>query len=39
MRLQDKDWVFRKEGDEQFLGVEVHTAGQAQTSMQQIQKG
>ena len=27
MRLQDKDWVFRKDGDHQFRRVEVHALG------------
>ena len=29
MRLQDKDWVFRKEGDNRFRRVEVHADGVA----------
>jgi len=27
MRLQDKDWIFRKEGSNRFRRVEVHTSG------------
>ena len=27
MRLQDKDWVFRKEGQNQFRKIEVHSSG------------
>ena len=29
IRLQDRDWVFRKDSDKQFRRVEVHTAGEA----------
>jgi cobalt-zinc-cadmium efflux system membrane fusion protein len=36
IRLQDRDWVFRKDSDKQFHRVEVHTAGQAADQMQQI---
>ncbi len=39
IRLQDRDWVFRKDSDKQFHRVEVHTAGQAADQMQQIQDG
>jgi len=39
IRLQDKDWVFRKDGAQQFRRIEVHTAGQASDQMQQIQEG
>jgi membrane fusion protein, heavy metal efflux system len=39
IRLQDKDWVFRKDGDKQFRRVEVYTGGQAADQMQQIQDG
>jgi cobalt-zinc-cadmium efflux system membrane fusion protein len=39
MRLQDKDWVFRKEGPQQFRRVEVHPLGENPDGMQQIQEG
>lgn len=39
LRLQDKDWVFRKEGAQQFRRVEVHTRGENSSEMQQIQDG
>jgi multidrug efflux pump subunit AcrA (membrane-fusion protein) len=39
IRLQDRDWVFRKDSDKQFHRVEVHTAGQSLDQMQQIQDG
>jgi cobalt-zinc-cadmium efflux system membrane fusion protein len=39
MRLQDKDWVFRKDGRQQFRRVEVHTSGETADGMQQIQDG
>jgi len=35
MRLQDKDWVFRKEGS-QFRRIEVHALGGTSDGMQQI---
>jgi cobalt-zinc-cadmium efflux system membrane fusion protein len=35
MRLQDKDWVFRKEGA-QFRRIEVHALGGTSDGMQQI---
>jgi membrane fusion protein, heavy metal efflux system len=38
IRLQDKDWVFRKDGAQQFRRVEVHTAG-VSDQMQQIREG
>ncbi len=38
MRLQDKDWVFRKEGV-QFRRVEVRSLGEAANGMQHIQDG
>ena len=38
IRLQDKDWVFRKDGAQRFRRVEVHT-GEASDQMQQIQEG
>ena len=39
IRLQDKDWVFRKEGPQQFRRVEVHTLGGIADGMQPIQDG
>ena len=38
MRLQDKDWVFRKEGS-QFRRVEVRPLGEGANGMQQVQDG
>jgi cobalt-zinc-cadmium efflux system membrane fusion protein len=37
IRLQDKDWVFRKDGAQQFRRVEVHTLGGIADGMQPIQ--
>ena len=39
MRLQDKDWVFRKEGAQQFRRVEVRSLGVTADGMLQIQDG
>jgi len=39
MRLQDKDWVFRKEGERQFRRVEVSVLGASPDGMQQIRNG
>ena len=39
IRLQDKDWVFRKDGPQQFRRVEVHTAGEGSDQMQQVRDG
>jgi cobalt-zinc-cadmium efflux system membrane fusion protein len=39
MRLQDKDWVFRKEGQSQFRKTEVHTQGVTEDGFQQLQDG
>lgn len=39
MRLQDKDWVFRKEGQNQFRKLEVHTAGTTPDALQEIHDG
>lgn len=39
MRLQDKDWVFRKEGPSQFRKTEVHTQGVTEDGFQQLQDG
>ena len=37
MRLQDKDWVFRKDGARSFRRIEVHTLGSNPDGTQQIQ--
>lgn len=39
MRLQDKDWVFRKEGQGQFRKTEVHTRGATDDGFQELQDG
>jgi membrane fusion protein, heavy metal efflux system len=39
LRLQDKDWVFRKDSSQQFRRVEVHAMGENSDGMQQIQDG
>ena len=39
IRLQDKDWAFRKDGAQQFRRVEVHTLGEIADGMQPIQDG
>jgi membrane fusion protein, heavy metal efflux system len=39
MRLQDKDWVFCKEGKNQFRKTEVHTQGVTDDGYQQLQDG
>jgi cobalt-zinc-cadmium efflux system membrane fusion protein len=39
MRLQDKDWVFRKEGQNQFRKTEVHTLGVTEDGFQELQDG
>ncbi len=39
MRLHDKDWVFRKEGDKSFRKVVVQADGLAPDSMQEIRNG
>jgi len=39
LRLQDKDWIFRKDGAQQFRRVEVHVAGENSDGMQQLQDG
>lgn len=36
MRLQDKDWVFRKEGPQRFRRVEVHALGTTPDGMQEL---
>jgi len=39
MRLQDKDWLFRKEGQSHFRKIEVHTQGVTEDGFQQLQDG
>ena len=39
MRLQDKDWVFRKDGAREFRRTEIHALGVSADGAQQIQDG
>ena len=39
MRLQDRDWVFRKEGAQRFRQIEIHSVDQTEDGLQQIQNG
>jgi cobalt-zinc-cadmium efflux system membrane fusion protein len=39
MRLQDKDWVFRKDGSQQFRRVEVRGVDESSDGMQEIRDG
>jgi cobalt-zinc-cadmium efflux system membrane fusion protein len=39
MRLHDKDWVFRKEGDKQFRKIAIQADGLAPDGMQEIREG
>ena len=39
MRLHDKDWVFRKEGDKSFRKIVVQADGLAPDGMQEIREG
>jgi len=39
MRLQDKDWIFRKEGQNQFRKLEVHSIGMTPDGFQEVQEG
>ena len=39
MRLHDKDWVFRREGDKQFRKITVQADGLAPDGMQEIRVG
>jgi cobalt-zinc-cadmium efflux system membrane fusion protein len=39
MRLQDRDWVFRKDGTQTFRQIEVHTFGETPDGMHEIQDG
>ncbi|HZR55662.1 MAG TPA: efflux RND transporter periplasmic adaptor subunit [Terriglobales bacterium] len=37
MRLQDKDWLFRKEGPNQFRRIEVRSSGETSDGLQEIE--
>ncbi|HYM76997.1 MAG TPA: efflux RND transporter periplasmic adaptor subunit [Candidatus Dormibacteraeota bacterium] len=39
MRLHDKDWVFRKEGDKRFRKIAIEADGLAPDGMQEIRSG
>ncbi len=39
MRLQDRDWVFRKDGTQNFRQIEVHSVGETPDGMHEIQRG
>jgi multidrug efflux pump subunit AcrA (membrane-fusion protein) len=39
LRLQDRDWVFRKEGDRRFRRVEVQALGESGEGMVQVEGG
>jgi len=39
MRLQDKDWIFRKEAENRFRRVAVQASGTSADGMQQIREG
>jgi cobalt-zinc-cadmium efflux system membrane fusion protein len=39
MRLQDKDWVFRKESEDRFRRVAVQTSGTTADGMQEVSSG
>ncbi len=39
MRLHDKDWVFRREGQNQFRRIEIRVAGATQDGMQEVSSG
>ena len=39
MRLHDKDWIFRREGQNRFRRVEVQVAGATQDGMQEVRSG
>jgi cobalt-zinc-cadmium efflux system membrane fusion protein len=36
MRLQDRDWIFRKEGAQRFRRIEVHALGPTPDGMQEL---
>jgi len=39
MRLHDKDWIFRREGQNQFRRIEIQVAGATQDGMQEVSSG
>jgi membrane fusion protein, heavy metal efflux system len=39
MRLQDKDWVFRHDGPNEFRKIEVHSSGATTGGLQELQSG
>jgi cobalt-zinc-cadmium efflux system membrane fusion protein len=39
MRIQDKDWVFRRDGAQQFRRIEVRTRGENSDGLRQIEIG
>jgi cobalt-zinc-cadmium efflux system membrane fusion protein len=39
MRLQDKDWIFRKDGSSRFRRLQVHVIGSTEDGMLQLQDG
>ena len=39
MRLQDKDWVFRKDGPNRFRRMEVHSEGMTADGFQELKDG
>jgi cobalt-zinc-cadmium efflux system membrane fusion protein len=39
MRLQDRDWVFRKEGAQTFRQIEVQTLGETPDGMHEVRDG
>lgn len=39
MRLQDRDWVFRREGENRFRKTEVHASGTTSDGFQELQDG
>jgi hypothetical protein len=39
MRLQDKDWIFRKESSNQFRKIEVLSSGATSDGLQELQDG
>lgn len=39
MRLQDRDWVFKREGAQRFRQIEIHSVNQTEDGLQEIQNG
>ena len=39
MRLHDKDWIFRHEGNNRYRRVEVQVSGATQDGMQEVSSG